>query len=112
MFLTSLANYLLLILGYPKLQLDSNKTSSEKVTGTQSYIKLQPIDTSSQTEEMIEVKTYKRPWEVNGNESFPAEFDWRNMSGRSFTSIMRNQHIPVYCPSCWAFASTSAYADR
>ncbi len=37
----------------------------------------------------------------------PASLDWSNVSGP-----VRNQHIPVYCGSCWAMAATSALATR
>ncbi|CAI5461919.1 unnamed protein product [Closterium sp. Yama58-4] len=49
---------------------------------------------------------YMRP------EDIPASYDIRNMSGRSYTVVERNQHIPRYCGSCWAFGTTAALSDR
>ena len=36
----------------------------------------------------------------------------RNIDGRSYVTVSKNQHIPQYCGSCWAFASASSVSDR
>lgn len=34
------------------------------------------------------------------------------MNGQNFCTAVKNQHIPQYCASCWAFAGLGALADR
>lgn len=42
----------------------------------------------------------------------PDDFHWGNVNGVNYLTNMRNQHVPTYCGSCWAHATTSSLSDR
>jgi len=42
----------------------------------------------------------------------PETFVWSDVNDTNFLTLARNQHIPQYCGSCWAFGTTSALSDR
>jgi C1A family cysteine protease len=51
----------------------------------------------------------KRPHEYIKKEDLPATYDLRD-TGMLTADL--NQHIPVYCGSCWAHSAFSSIADR
>jgi cathepsin X len=59
-----------------------------------------------------EVITRPMSWEQVDPNALPDNWDWRNKDGTNYLSWSVNQHIPVYCGSCWAQGTTSAIADR
>jgi len=52
------------------------------------------------------------PWDLMEVQVLPAEHDWRNVGGKNYMSWTKNQHVPIYCGSCWSQGTTSALADR
>ena len=45
-------------------------------------------------------------------QDLPKSFWWGNVNNTNYLTIQKNQHIPIYCGSCWAFSSASALSDR
>ena len=87
---------------------ERNRTSSAEA-GTEQQAEESCIREESNLE--FRHVTSPEPFEVLGSE-VPDQWDWRNKSGVNYLSWNRNQHIPSYCGSCWAFAPTSALSDR
>lgn len=54
----------------------------------------------------------KLPSEYLKIEDLPSTFVWNNIDGVNYATLARNQHVPQYCGSCWAFGTTSALSDR
>lgn len=54
----------------------------------------------------------KTPLQTMKIEDLPTDFWWGDVNGVNYLTVGKNQHIPQYCGSCWAFAATSALSDR
>jgi len=50
--------------------------------------------------------------ELVAAKALPSLFDWRNVGGRSFATPDLNQHIPIYCGSCYIHGAVHALNDR
>jgi len=55
---------------------------------------------------------YVPSWETYSSEDLPKDWDWRNVSGVNYLTPNKQQHLPVYCGGCWAFASVQSLNDR
>ena len=53
-----------------------------------------------------------KPLEITPMADLPKSFWWGNVDGTNYLTLQRNQHIPIYCGSCWAFSAASALSDR
>ena len=42
----------------------------------------------------------------------PSNWDWRSVNGTNLVTANLNQHLPVYCGSCWAHGALSSVSDR
>jgi cathepsin X len=45
-------------------------------------------------------------------EALPTDYTWGSVNGTNYLTNIKNQHLPVYCGSCWAQATSSALSDR
>lgn len=81
---------------------------AQRMTGRRLGGGLKPRPASEKTF----VVTSPMPHTYIAPSAIPRDHTWANKSGINYLTESRNQHIPSYCGSCWAMASTSSIADR
>eukprot|EP00928_Gymnodinium_smaydae_P096600 TRINITY_DN8569_c0_g2_i1.p1 TRINITY_DN8569_c0_g2~~TRINITY_DN8569_c0_g2_i1.p1 ORF type:complete len:336 (+),score=30.81 TRINITY_DN8569_c0_g2_i1:61-1008(+) len=59
-----------------------------------------------------EVVLSPRPHTYLTAADLPSHYDPNDVDGLTLTTADLNQHIPLYCGSCWAHAAASSLADR
>ena len=57
-------------------------------------------------------KFIKRHHETMRVMEIPSDHFWGDVNGTNYLTESRNQHIPQYCGSCWAFGTLSSLNDR
>lgn len=50
--------------------------------------------------------------ELLSTDNLPTNWDWRNLHGKNYVTSNVNQHIPIYCGSCWIHGTVAALNDR
>jgi len=74
-------------------------------------LKQNPCRTGLSFPEGERVRT-PRPHEITRVADLPDSFNWSDVGGKNYLTVLKNQHIPTYCGSCWAMATTSSLSDR
>ena len=70
---------------------------------------------TKQLNQGLKLSFTNKPFEqiaLSGSSDPIPEIDWREKDKVNYLTYVKNQHIPVYCGSCWAQAAASVLADR
>ena len=61
----------------------------------------------------------KNPVQGNIGEDYTYDYDsvpeqvlWNDVDGQNYLTVIKNQHLPQYCGSCWAQCVASSLSDR